>query len=399
VRRAAAFGLAVFTASSFTAPAFGAGLGASPDSIEIATTREGTQTATLIIFVDGANIREVDAIVIGDAASWLSVDQTDRPPGFDRIVVGEDGRATVSITATVPADAPNGEHTAAIEVTASDQGADIITSVLVPVIVAVTGDAVVSGTADLVAPAVVAEESPVPILASVTNTGTVIGVPVLAYTITSDDAIVANGTATGDAIKPGGTTEVRLEADHPAQAGSTVIVDVVVTINNTVIATSSHTIDVVDAGTASGGVTDVSLEVAESAGPGGVARVVASLSNSGPSDLATVFRAEITRDGLAIGEIESIRLLVAPGTTASVDLFVPIETDGTYEVSGRWEGQAPSSEDVTLSWTVGSAAPVSLLLAAAIISIVIIGLIAVRFRRGSSPSSRENDPVMEEVPR
>ena len=368
--------ISLIVATSLAAsPAHAAGIGVAPEAISFTLTRDGSARATLLVFDSDENQDGAELTLAGDVADWLTLADDEQPTvafAFDQT-----GRVIVPVTAVVPSDAANGRYIAAIEVRPTGTTDSVRASVVVPVVIEVTGDAVVSGEATITIPERAASSEAIPIAVAVENTGTVRVVPVVTYSVVDQAGGISTGVVRSDALAPGERVNVPVAASHGQPAGAEVDVDVAVSIDELPIAGSTGTVGIVEAAELTATLVPLDATVARTAGPGGIATITASVSNGGAADVATAFRGAVEVDGNIVDTVASIPLVVAPQATATVDLFVPVAEEGTYRVTGRWDGQEPESGDVVIEWRVGSAVSSWALLALG--TVVVAGVVVLTF--------------------
>lgn len=368
-------------------PAQAAGIGVAPEVISFTLTRDGSARATLLVFDSDDNRDGAELTLAGDVADWLTLADDDDPTvafAFDQT-----GRVIVPVTAVVPSDAANGRYTAAIEVRPTGSTDSVRASVVVPVVIEVTGDAVVSGEAVITIPERAAASEAIPIAVAVENTGTVRVVPVVTYSVVDRTGGISTGVVRSDPLAPGERANVSVAADHGQLAGAEVDVDVAVSIDELPIAGATATVEIVEAAELTATLVPLDTTVAQAAGPGGIATITTSVSNTGAADVATVFRASVEIDGNIVDAVASIPLVVAPQATATVDLFVSVGEEGAYRVTGRWDGQEPESDDVVIEWRVGSSVSPWAVLALGTVVVVGVLVLSLSLRHATAGSSAE----------
>jgi len=375
--------VAVVILQAFTPFAYAGGVGSAPDSLEFSLTRDGRETRTLVLLAESVAGSALAVTVTGPAREWVTVTPFGSSVPLPTVEIGEDGRALVEVTVTIPFDAGNGTYVAAVEISTIAPAAKIQTAIAVPITIGVTGDAAIAGSLErVVVPRAVPVGADIVVNATVTNTGTVAARPSMAITISNQQDVRSRTTTEFAALRPGESVDLSARVEAVGVAGEELTMDLVVLLDSSEIGHETDVIDLTTAGSAAS-VAPLDITVTDPAEPGGVTRLVVSFVNDGLEPVAVTFIGSASRNGVPVTAVESIQVRADPGEIGTAEIFVTIERDGDYQIVGRWEGDGITSEPVSIEWGVGSAFPMFTLIAVfAVLTLILIGA-TIRYWRQS----------------
>lgn len=356
MKRLAVLALAIIATQFFASAALADGVGAAPDSLAFTLTREGSAGQVLVLIAEKEGPTQLALQIEGQAAGWITLSVPGSSEHVETVETRTSGRAVLDIDIEIPGDTGNGFYTAAIRVSTVE--GDLQAAVVIPIDIEVSGDAVVSGAlVSTEIPPAVEERDSLRIVATVVNTGTVRVVPTVVLTVMDGAGSSAESSTELESLPPGATTELVSTITHTGRAGDALVMDLVVLFDSEVIAERTASVAVVEHDALLGVITHGTIELVESADPGGVARLTATFTNEGATAADIMFSGAVSTDRGPSSSVNSIRMRTSAGATETVELFVPIETDGTYSISGRWVSTQASSDLVTFDWIVGSRYP------------------------------------------
>ncbi len=374
--------VAVVILQAFTPFAYAGGVGSAPDSLEFSLTRDGRETRTLVLLAESVAGSALAVTVTGPAREWVTVTPFGSSAPSPTVEIGKDGRALVEVTVTIPFDAGNGTYVAAVEISTIAPAAKIQTAIAVPITIGVTGDATIAGSLErVVVPRAVPVGADIVVNATVTNTGTVTARPSMAITVSSQQDVRSRTTTEFAALRPGESVDLSARVEAVGVAGEELTMDLVVLLDSSEIGYETDVIDLTPAGATATSVSPLDITVTDPAEPGGVTRLVVSFVNDGAEPVDVAFVGSASHDGAPIAAVRSIRVHAEPGEMGTAEIFVAIERDGKYEITGRWEGNDVASEAVALQWDVGSGFPVFLFVSLFVVLTLLLGGATIRYWR------------------
>ncbi len=372
--------LVVIALQAFSPYAYAAGVGSAPDSLTFSLTRDGSETKTLVLLAESGARSTLSIVVTGEIGGWVDVTPFGSTTPTGVLEVGADGRALADVTISVPIDAANGTYTADIEIYLEDSNASIRAGVVVPVTVEVTGSAIVAGSLTSIAtPSVASPGGEIIVTASVLNTGSVLARPTMVIALSDNGGVLGTNSTEFAPLAPGESADVSARVPARGSEGDRLAIEVVVLLDSIEIGRTTATIDVVPA-VATTKITPLGIVIREPADTGGVTRLAGTFRNDGTEAVIVAFVGSVFLDGASTDSIESISVRAEPGQTASAELFVPIRSEGDYEITGRWEGDGFASEPVTFSWRVGLGLSLVPILGASIFAVLALVLVGASVR-------------------
>ena len=345
-------------------------LGVFPSFLEIPDAlRGGTFSRTLS--VQNFDTEEVTTITIeanGDLVDWVRY--TDPDTGTEDLstfdLAPNEGRQ-VSLEFAVPDDVPNGEFQGQIIVQSfggqSSEGVGVGLTVAVQTSISVTGDEVrdASLQAVRVEPAEVGIDQR--FLAAVGNAGNVRVEPRVDVTITRDDDVVAE-ISSGEAffrVEPGESAEayVDWETSEVAAGDYTAAFSVFDVAGREPVlvgqSTTGFRLEPTGALTRNAEFDD--LVVVNTPAIGGEAVIEGRVSNTGQLEIQAVLDADVSIGGAAPIALTSLPQRIGPGGSATLELRVPIESAGSYEVTALVNYDGVETETLSVGFAPGEAAP------------------------------------------
>ena len=340
-------------------------LGVFPSFLEIPDAlRGGSFSRTIAVQnFDADEATTISIQATGDIADWVAF--TDPETGTEDLTTFElepnEGRE-VSIDFTVPDDIPNGQFQGQIVVDSflgqgGDGGVGVGLSIAVQTTVDVTGDEIrESSLQDVrVDPAEVGLDQR--FVATVNNAGNVRVEPRVDVVISRDDDVVAE-ISSGEAffrVEPAETAEAYVDWDTSEVAAGdyTAAFSVydIATREPVLIDERVTEFRLEPTGALTRNAEFFEFALINNPEVGGEAIIEGSVTNTGQLEIQAVLDADVSVDGGDSTPITSLPQRIGPGGSAALELRVPIESAGSYEVTALVNYDGVESEIRTVTFT------------------------------------------------
>lgn len=308
---------------------------------------------------------EISFAMNGDIGPWLSiVDEADNRTELESVIAPARTETRFIIRIAVPAETENGRYTGSVlfEGAPVDSGDDasamgVSIGIASNIVVDVTGTQNLSARVlDLWVDDAEAEQPPVRLHVRLENDGNVQANPIIEWAVRD-----ASGARVGEAafeplpVQPGLIEEIVSEWDSSGLAEGSYTASVKIRLRDTVIHEQEIAFDILPVGTLTREGLLERIILDSEAQVGGLAKVVAVFRNIGQIDTKAIFAAEVYRDDVLVGTVESQERLVVVGELALIEAFVEIPEEATYRISGKVNYEGKVTETQEMEFTVGAA--------------------------------------------
>ncbi len=342
-------------------PALAVGVGVFPQTLEFGEVLRGARlTRSLGVINDSDEPRILTFGSTGAVGPWLTASRPTDGRVLEALEMAPGERASVNITMVVPDEVSNGSVSGELRVVSNptpdntQDGAEVGVGVVVPVNASVTGTQNLAGR--IVEFFLSEVEAGLPLIGTVTitNESNVTIQPDVSMEVFFDSESVGIVEVETLALATGESGTFVAEWPTSGQPEGDYTARVEASLSDLRLEPRIADFTLLPSGSLSRSGELQTLELDNLPGPGGIAVVNATVVNDGQVETKVRFIGDLRLEGLVVQPVGSLDRRILPDESVVIQLFMDVEREGIYTLSGRADFDGVQSEVRSLTFEVGA---------------------------------------------